>query len=129
MTGIGWTEAEIAEIRGEALAALQDEARILVRTDTPTKGGGQKETWSPAEGTVPCRVAPYSATRSGGEAAPSSGNRVEDRTKAWITVPVGTAVDNRDRIEVIGGKTYEIQEELPRVFDQFVMRLEGKVMF
>jgi hypothetical protein len=131
MSGIGWSEAEIAEIRAEALEAMQEEARILTRTEAPTKGGGQKETFTPAEETVPCRLAPLSAMggRSGGEAAPSSGDRIEDRLKAWITLPVGTEVDNRDRIEVIGAKTYEVQGILPRIVDQFVIRVDVREVF
>jgi hypothetical protein len=130
MSGIGWSEVEIAEIRAEALETMQDGARILTRTTTPTKGGGQKETWTPGD-IVPCRLAPLSATggRSGGEAAPSSGDRVEDRLKAWITLPFGTEVTARDRIEVIGAKTYEVEGILPRVVDQFVIRVDGREAF
>jgi hypothetical protein len=131
MSGIGWSETEIAEIRAEALEAMQNEARILVHSSSPTAGGGQKETWTPAEETVPCRLAPLSAVggRSGGEAAASSGDRVEDRLKGWITLPVGTEVTDLDRIEVIGGKTYEVEGILPRIVDQFVMRVDAREAF
>lgn len=129
--GLALGAGEIASIRSDAEELLQGDARILRRSSTRTPGGGSKETWTPDTGTVRCRIAPYSTSggRSGGESAPSSGDRVEDRLKAWITLPWDTELTDRDRIEVTGAGTYEVLAILPRVVDRFVLRVDAREVF
>ena len=124
----GLEAAEVAAIRTDALEWLQDTARILVRSSAPTAGGGQKEIWTPTPNTVPCRIAPYSQNRTGGESG-SAGDRIDDRLKCFITLPFDAEISTKDRIEIEGAATYEVLSIHPRESDRFVRRVEAKEVF
>lgn len=91
--------------------ALSEVAWILSVSTGPTEGGGTKDTFTKADASVMCAVAPKSGgiyvgrSGSGGKAA---GDRDEDRTLNVITLAGTPTVKERDRIEIDGRGIFEV---------------------
>jgi hypothetical protein len=82
---------------------LSDAGYILSRSEESDGAGGQEVTYEKGAAT-PCALAPV----GGGEGTNNPGDRIDDRTTNLITVPAGTQVSEKDRIEIDGWGVFDV---------------------
>lgn len=124
--------AEIAEARAVLEAELlPDEATILRPTEESDGGGGRVTKWA-SRGTVACRLDPYGGATSsrgaGGESKLHPAERLDTRIVHIVTVPAGTDVQLKDRLE-INDATYEVNILRQRGEWELLRRVECKEVF
>lgn len=117
------TAGDLALIQAEFVADFDSTATVLTFSSASDGAGGQVETYTPGA-PVAARIAPMGrgeptavrGTRSGGD-------RVDARTTHVISLPPGTAVTARDRIEMADGSVYEVTAIRSRT-DEIIRRAE-----
>lgn len=83
---------------------LVDEAYILDRDEVSSGSGGQKVAYTKRPAPVRCAVAPAGGGERSGRRTPL----VDDRTTNVITIPAGTPITSKARIEVVGLGLFEV---------------------
>lgn len=93
---------------------LTDEAYICPRTEARTEQGGTAYEWPRPDGAepIPCALAPKGGGeylgRGGRAEKVATADRIDERREDVMLVPAGTAITQHDRLEVVGGETYEV---------------------
>jgi hypothetical protein len=81
---------------------LPEAATLLDRVETRDTSGGVKVTWSARSGTVPARVGRIKDSEQEAFAGQMRGKQL-----ASLWLPAGTALDEGDRVQVLG-QTYSV---------------------
>jgi hypothetical protein len=109
MAPLGFSPAMAAH---QLAGVLVDQAYVLSRSSARTAQGGSTFTYEKAEAPVPCAVQPKAGGeylgRGGRAEKASAADRIEERRDDVILLPPGTAITQRDRLEVVDGETYEV---------------------
>lgn len=90
-------------------AVLPDACFILSRTEKANGAGGRDISYEKSD-EIACAIAPLKGGRyTGARALPKpAGDRLDDRTTNVITLPAGTALTEKDKIEVVGWGVFEV---------------------
>jgi head-tail adaptor len=106
--------AELTAMRADLTSSMPSTVNISRVTLTSDGMGGQSEAWATV-GTVVARVSP-----NGAGLDDIAGGEVINQTPWVVTVPVGTQVNERDRI-IFSGQTFEVvRTDTPRSWDTCV---------
>lgn len=102
--------ADLAAAQLERL--LVEDAYILTRAGERTAQGGTNFTYVKGDEPVPCAFQPRSGGeylgRGGRAQKVAPGERIEERREDLMLVAAGTVITQHDRLEVVGGETYEV---------------------
>lgn len=105
-------------LRGLMFTSMNDVAVIQGRASTTDAGGDASTIWN-AKGTVVCRLYPVSLRGKGA----LTGERLDERTTHFCSMPLGTDITTSDRIVIAGGGTFEVTVALDAT-SQFTTRIE-----
>ena len=76
------------------------------------RGRGNDLSYTKAAEPIPCGLAPKGGGeylgRGGRAQKESAGDRIDERREDVMLVPAGTAITQRDRLEMVDGETYEV---------------------
>jgi hypothetical protein len=90
------------QLRGLSWLALSETGISYAGTVASDSGGGVTVGWA-AAGTFPCRIDPLSAGAGG-----VIGERIDERSTHYVTVPPGGTITTDHRFEISGRGSFEI---------------------
>jgi head-tail adaptor len=116
------TAAELCAMREIEESVMPSTAYILRYNPASDGMGGFTETWGTV-GTVTCDLW---AINKKGDREPVIGNQITSQGDWYITVPVGTDINARDRVE-IESKTFEVTFVPSDASWQTALRVEARL--